>query len=543
MRKGCTQGIMRTMLSNNSPLRARELVPYLTGFIALYVFLDWVSFIEPLAGMHITPWNPDPALGLVLWLCIGKRAALPWMVALLLCEVVRGLPAGLPASLLMSVLLVAGYGSIGEVLRRRFSHATMIKDRYSLVTWLGIVVVGLSLTALMFVGTLDLAGLLPQGTLATAAIRFGIGDVVGVLMSMPVLWMVASDSGRHRLRMVMTNWETLAYVLLALLLARGVFLGLIGTREFKHFYFLLLPVIWAASRQGLAGTAVIVFVLQFGIIFTVRWGSPEGVPFDELQMLGAVIAIVGFFIGVLVDEQRAAAHDLKHSLRLAAAGEMAAALAHELNQPMTALTAYGKACDHLIARGDNGPLLLGTIHKMVHEAGRAAEVMRRLREFFTTGAMHFETASLRSIVETVSAQFATRCADDGVTLQRDIHPSLQIRADRLQIELVLRNLIANAFDAAAAGAAPRRVDVGAVRLPGGRLRITVEDSGSGVTRAVAARLFEPFVSGKSSGLGLGLVLSRTIVEAHGGTLWAEIGEHGIFRFILPLADPGVRDDT
>ena len=112
---------------------------------------------------------------------------------------------------------------------------------------------------------------------------------------------------------------------------------------------------------------------------------------------------------------------------------------------------------------------------------------------------------------------------------------LVLRVDHLQIELVLRNLVANAVDAVG-DVAPgtRRIHVSAVDQ-GGRLEVAVQDSGKGVSRAMAGRLFQPFVSGKSSGLGLGLVLSRQIVEAHGGTLWAEAGRQGLFKFLLPLS--------
>jgi two-component system sensor kinase FixL len=104
---------------------------------------------------------------------------------------------------------------------------------------------------------------------------------------------------------------------------------------------------------------------------------------------------------------------------------------------------------------------------------------------------------------------------------------------------VLRNLLANAFDSVLARPpGQRRIGLSVEPLGGGRLQLSVEDSGAGVSSALAARLFEPFVSSKSSGLGLGLVLSRTIVEAHGGSLWAEVGEHGVFRFVLPLAEAG-----
>jgi C4-dicarboxylate-specific signal transduction histidine kinase len=151
-------------------------------------------------------------------------------------------------------------------------------------------------------------------------------------------------------------------------------------------------------------------------------------------------------------------------LRLAAAGEMAAALAHELNQPLTALGAYGKACEFLLERNDNehgGEMLKSAIQRMIAESGRAADVVRRLRDFFRTGAMKLEPVDAAQLVAGVSQQFVAQLREHGVALEVEAMPPLAMLADRLQIELVLRNLLANALDAvveqAEAGAPHRRV--------------------------------------------------------------------------------------
>ena len=510
----------------------------LAAFVLSYVLLDWLSYVQPMFGLNITPWSSEPALGLVMWLRFGKRTALPWYAAVLLSEFwIRGLPAGLPLTMLLSAQLVLGYGMIGEVLRHVLVDVEIVNDRKRLSTWLCIIVVGLAINGALYIGVLSFVGLVPATALLSAAVRFVIGDIGGVVVSMPLIWMVASHRGRVALRAALRHWETAGYVALAVFLAWGVFYGVMGSKEFKHFYLLFLPLIWAATRHGLTGTSLVAFVLQVSLIAMLRWTNSDMIPFAELQLLGGALALVGAYIGVMVDEQRRTAEGLKQSLRLAAAGEMAAALAHELNQPMTALTAYGRACEHLLARGDTGPLLVDSIGKMVREAGRASQVVRRLREFFRTGAIHLEVARVADIFAALDEQFSQQCAAAHTELTLLADPRLVLYADRLQIELVLRNLIANAFDAAQAQP-ERRIMVTASSLTGRRVQITVEDTGTGVSHAVAARLFSPFVSGKSSGLGLGLVLSQAIVEAHGGTLWAEVADKGIFNFILPLGQPG-----
>ena len=508
------------------------------GFLSAYLLFDWVTYVEPLLGLNITPWNPDTALGLVFWLVYGRRAALPWFVALMAGDVlVRGMPGGPLGTVLTAGWLTCGYALLGETLRRALGGEAIFSSRANFYRWLLIVGIGTMLNAVGHISLLAWLGLVPWDDWLRAVLRFGFGDMVGVVVSMPLLWKLADPQGRARLREAAWKPETLGYLALAIFVLWAVF-GYIMTSEFKHFYFLFLPLIWAASRQGVNGAALVMFVLQLAIVTLVKTHSANNITVSELQMLDAVLALVGFFIGIVVDERRQVAEELKQTLRLAAAGEMAGALAHELNQPMTALAVYGKACEHLLARGETGELLKNAIGQMINESARAAEVVRRLRDFFRTGAMQLETVGAGPLVAGIVQQFQPQFAEHGVVLNVSDAPPLAVQVDRLQIELVLRNLLANALDAVRARPAGRRsVSIAAENI-GGKLRFTVEDSGEGLSQQVAARLFEPFVSTKASGMGLGLVLSRAIVEAHGGSLWAEVAAHGIFRFILPALDSG-----
>jgi len=133
-------------------------------FIALYLLFDWATYLDPLYGLNITPWNPDPALGMVLWLVYGWRAALPWWIALVLGEVVvRGMPAGFVLTLLLSLWLTIGYGAIGMVLRRTFGNSGVFDSRHRLFQWVLIVVVGTLLNDMVYMSLLSLAGLIPPG--------------------------------------------------------------------------------------------------------------------------------------------------------------------------------------------------------------------------------------------------------------------------------------------------------------------------------------------------------------------------------------------
>lgn len=310
----------------------------------------------------------------------------------------------------------------------------------------------------------------------------------------------------------------------------------IGAGEFQYFYLLFLSIVWAAARQGVHGAAIAAFVLQAGIVAVVRWQHLVAVTVFELQMLGAVLAFVGFFIGVVVDEKQRVSDELRQTLRLAAAGEMAGALAHELNQPLTALAIYGAACEQLLDRGETGARLRDAIRRVVAESNRAGEVMRRLRDFFRTGATRLETIGVDELLTTAAASFADKARERGIELAIGAPPPCALLADRLQLQVVLRNLLSNAFDAVAdCPPGDRRVRLSAQAVEGGYVRLRVEDSGLGPMGERGLRLFEAFQSSKASGLGLGLAISRAIVEAHGGRLWAEAADHGVFTMSLPTA--------
>lgn len=507
------------------------------GFVGLYVALDAASFIHPLHGLNITPWNPAPALGLVFLLRRGPGARPVLVAAVLLSEyLVRGVPFPWWDSLLSALILAAGYLLLGEAFARRMPPSTLLDDRAALLGWMLPVVFGTLLNSLVYVSSLHLLGLLPPGGWLAGVRQFWVGDAVGITVAMPLFWWLSGERGRLALRAALPCWETLGYSLLGLLALWAAF-GLGGDGGFKLFYFLFLPIVWASARQGMAGAIVSATLLQIGVIAAVQLLDFSAVTVAELQMLAVVMALIGFFIGGVVDEQRRTSDELRQTLRLAAAGEMAGALAHELNQPLTAMGAYASAYDALQARGEGGARLDAAINGMRAEARRAGEVVRRLRDFFRTGATQLEAVPLAELVAAAAAHYQTKARQAGVRFCVAEVPELMLLADRLQLEVVLRNLLSNAFDAVAAtDAGARQVSIRAERLPGERVSICVEDSGSGLGRQDLERAFESFHSSKSSGLGLGLVISRAIAETHGGSLWGEVADHGVFKLVLPIQE-------
>ena len=504
-------------------------------FVIAYVALDWASYLHAMHGLNITPWNPSLALGLVCFLRYGKITAAPWFAAILVGEiVVRGLPAPLMTTIAISAVLVAGYSAIAEVLRHRVTSEEVLTDQRNLVSWVGIVLIGTLMTSSLYIILLRIADLIPVGDWFVALVRFWVGDFVGIVVTMPFFWILFEQ--RKRLAGLLFRWETSVYAALSVCMLWVAF-GLGGSGEFQYFYLLFLPLVWAAARQGFVGAAIAAFILQAGIITSAQWLHLIAVTVFELQMLGAVLAFVGLFIGVVVDEKQRVSTELRQTLRLAAAGEMAGALAHELNQPLTALSAYGTACEQLLERGDTGSRLSDTIHRMVSESYRAADVVRRLRDFFRTGATKLESISLGDLLASSATPFIERAKQQGCELIMEPAISCKLLVDRLQLEVVLRNLLANALDAVAdVPVGHRRIRVSSQDLGDGRVSILLEDSGTGLSEEKSARLFEAFQSTKATGLGLGLAISRAIVEAHGGRLSAEAANHGRFKLVLKIEE-------
>jgi two-component system sensor kinase FixL len=228
--------------------------------------------------------------------------------------------------------------------------------------------------------------------------------------------------------------------------------------------------------------------------------------------------------------------ELVHMSRFTALGEMASTLAHEINQPLTAIANYLKGCRRILDRTPSGPetpLLKEAVEQAASQALRAGDVIRRLREFVARGETERRIESLVKLVEEASALALVGARERGVRVSFDFDATAQqVMADRIQIQQVLLNLIRNAIEAMQE--AERREMVIATRRRGELVEIIVSDTGPGVPEEVAARLFQPFVTTKTSGMGVGLSICRTIVEAHGGRIWMEPAPEGGSRFMFTL---------
>jgi two-component system, LuxR family, sensor kinase FixL len=231
--------------------------------------------------------------------------------------------------------------------------------------------------------------------------------------------------------------------------------------------------------------------------------------------------------------------------RLTAAGHLAGALAHELNQPLTAIANSVHAARRLLVDGaqDKIAKVPEILAEAAGQALRGGQIIRRLREFITRGETEKRIEGVRALVESACELALTRSNALGVNVQFRFDPAaVDVFANRTQIQQVLVNVIHNAFEAMA-GTPRREIIVTTGLLDPGFVEISVADSGPGLAEDVVARLFEPFVSNKHDGMGLGLSIARSIIEAHGGKIRAEPNPEGgaVFRFTLATMNDGTAD--
>jgi two-component system sensor kinase FixL len=251
------------------------------------------------------------------------------------------------------------------------------------------------------------------------------------------------------------------------------------------------------------------------------------------------------FIRDLTERQQAElrVHDLQsvlaHVQRVSEMGTLATSLAHELNQPLTAIANYVETARDMLEAPPDGEML-AVIREALDECAaqsvRAGQIVRRLRDFVSRGESEQRIESLQRLITEASALALVGAGDHDTEVDVQLDPAVdRVLVDRIQIQQVILNLIRNAIEAMV-DSPIRRLLIYSERVADGLVQITVADSGPGLVADVAERLFEPFRTTKQTGMGLGLSISATIVAAHGGRIWAEPSKLGGMAFHFTIID-------
>jgi two-component system sensor kinase FixL len=233
--------------------------------------------------------------------------------------------------------------------------------------------------------------------------------------------------------------------------------------------------------------------------------------------------------------------ELAHVGRVSEMGTLASSLAHELNQPLAAVASYCESARDLLDRGrdhESIDMVREALDEAAQQAIRAGQIVRRLRDFMSTGETERHIESLQRLFNEANALALVGSREHGIDVQLELDPAAdRVLVDRIQIQQVLVNLIRNAIDAMMETSV-RCLALRTARDGEGFVEVVIEDTGSGISEAIAAQLFQPFVTSKQNGMGIGLSICRTIIEAHGGRIWFEPGAKAgtAFHFTVPSGE-------
>ena len=508
--------------------------------LVAYIPLEWLEYGLGNAPLGVTPW--DPSIGVAFAaLLLGGVGFLP---VVLVGEgastfFTQDVPATVVGSGFDILALAATWGLAAIFLRRHID--TNLSRQYDLVVLVLVAAVFALISALTHVAVIWVEGMPPEAVVGPIVARAWIGSMIGVMVVTPVFLV------HRRLPRAATTRTFAEAVLQGLLvvLVMWVVLGDMAGGGLRMFYLLFLPSIWVAARFGLGGAVLVNLVTQIGmaIALAVAVVEIDTVTGNQFRMLS--LSLSTLFLGAAVSERRRVERELRNRqdqqaryARLSTVGEMAAALAHELNQPLAATITYTRAAQRLLAQPQpDGVKVADALDGAVGQAERAGRIIRTLRDFIGRGELNREVHSVASLVHDSVALMRQECSRSGIQLDISLARGLAtVEVDAIQIQQVLVNLIRNAVDALGAPDLARRViHVGAGYNDHGEVEVQVGDTGPGLAEEVAAELFRPFSTNKAEGMGLGLSISRTIIDAHGGRLWlsASSPDGCVFCFTLP----------
>ena len=512
------------------------------GFLALYLACNKLTAWHQFDGLAITLWSPDNALSLLLLTEGAVFAPFVFLGAVLTDVFITGVPHSLYVTVAAELVLTAGYVGLAAVLRHKLKFDPRRVRLADVVALLTFVPAGTTLTSLSYCGVLYLGGALPADQFYAAMRYFWIGDTVGIITTIPAATSVFAFLSNSRWRWSGYAWVSCSVFILGTCLGFAVLFGFGDANEYHLFYLLFLPIIWVGMREGYAGVAVALLAIQLGLIVTTTYVGIEAKDFSVFQMLMLVLSIAGLLLGAVITEREQAAQllrqqqtELSHVSAYAIAGAMGMALAHEISQPLSTVASYLHAARRLLQSGAASAPVMDALSKAEMETRRTREVLERVRDFVSSGKLDLKPLDLSNLALKIGALCREEATARGIHVEiENIRPIPLVRADRIQIEQVLNNLVANAIDAASERTDARGRVVMRVARRGERVVVQVEDNGPGVAPEMVDRLFEAYQTTKPRGMGLGLPLSLQIIQKHAGHLWWEpIVPEGT-RFLVEL---------
>lgn len=512
------------------------------ALVAIYVLLEWISSLHDYKGLPFTAW--DPGLGLLFCaLILRPRLGAAALFAGIVCAETLFLvtTADLARALIFALIITATYASAATfIMQSGRGFDTSLSHMRDVVVLMGASTMGALTSAALLIGFLFTTGDIVSDDILSAGWPHIVGDMIGIGTVTPLCLKLARSG--WRLPTLQQIWPdalcfALTFGLFATLVARNV-----ENEALQFFYILFIPTILASARFGLSGAAMMLTATELMLVILLEWVDADPSHFTAYQTLMLVLGLTGLTLGTLISERdsarlKAAALEAEatRAARFNLVSGMASALLHDLSQPLTAARARARTVQLLANSGDL-QRLNENLAPLMTQIDRASIILHGMRDFMGRGTSARQPQNFASLAGTVEMLLSPTAKERNVQMIFEAQGLPLLHCEGTQIEQVLVNLIGNALDALAHGQGEKWVRVSAHVKDNRQAEISVIDNGPGIDPEIASRLFEALVTTKANGLGLGMVICRSIIEAHEGRLWLEQSKPGFteFRFTLPL---------
>jgi signal transduction histidine kinase len=516
---------------------------------AFFILLSRLSSVFQLTELRSNPWNPETGLAVVAGLLLRSPAIVTIAISIFVSTRLWGwaLPGAWEyVSAITRSLIFAGSAAVVAPFLLRDRIPTL----QTVLAFLGfstLVTVAYAVARLLLLWAS--VGIEPS-YLVAYTVTLSIGNLVAIVTLVP-LFMLTDKS--ERLTAYLSRWSVFQWAMLAILV--GISIVVFGVSEidkFKFFYLIFLPVIAFSVRDGFAAAAFSVFVSDVLMIGILYWRDFESSTATELQFLMLSLSVTGLLLGTAISDRSRAVQELEDShlrlqesqsallqaSRLSLASEMAAALAHELNQPLSSVRNYVRAIRRkLDAKRFDRSSLQTDIDAAVIQVDAAASMLRATRNFLERGSVQKSFRNIEQIIEHSADLVQPELQRARIALKHhrlsDLPP---VVCNEIQIQQVLLNVIKNAREAMISdnrASGEIIIATSASNRPG-FVEVSIADNGPGVSQELRAQLFKPLQSSKPEGLGLGLSLCSTIIRSHGGEFWLDENTVGGARFVFTL---------
>jgi two-component system, LuxR family, sensor kinase FixL len=494
-------------------------------YVVAYAAMVWLSLLFAPTHFGVVPWGPETGLTFAAFLLLGRRIW-PFMPVAVAAQdiIVHGDSFPIAAQVFAPIIVGGGYAlALTWLVNPKWRFDPRLRAFRDVQLLGAVAILSSILVACGYTSLLLATGLLQRSEAWQAIFQLATADLIGISVVTPFLLLLYAAKRLPRL--------TIEALIQAALIVAALVLAF-GAPSFPHFRLfnvVFFPIIWIALSYGLQGATYGLLFTQMGLIVALyRLGDQPG-NLAAFQGLMLVLAFTGLAIGGLVTERRRVEQQLRLNqesvaeiLRLGSVGELATAIAHEINQPLTAIANYTRLIEQYLVegKGDRNTAIEAAT-KAVAQVGRTDAVVKSFRNLVKRGRPQIKAETVQEVfretLELITPVLQREGVDVTVSVERNVP---RIMVDKLQIEQVLVNLIANGNEAMAVNEpGDKHLHLRAKNLPGtGEVEIMVSDNGPGFPPDFDIRRSGLMGSTKEDGLGVGLSVSRTIVESHGGEL-------------------------